>query len=65
MKIIDKIPIHKSPNWFKLLIAKFLIRCMSIDNLENDIVLYNALDLYIKTKTRPITSNPNYWINKK
>lgn len=59
------IPYHKFPRWFKLMVARVLIRCLSLEDLQNDIVLYNELNLWIKTKGRPTTSNPNYWVNKK
>jgi hypothetical protein len=60
MKILDKIPFSKSPKWFKILIAKILVRCLALENLNNDIVLYNELRLWITTEMRPTTSNPNY-----
>ena len=53
----------KSPYWFKIFLAKIFIRCLK--DLANDIVLYNELDLWIKTKSRPQTSNINWWINSK
>ena len=53
----------KSPMWFKIRIAKILLRCMDLNH--NDIILYNELRLWIDTEGRPTTSNPNYWINKK
>jgi hypothetical protein len=56
-----KITLNNSPMWFKLLIAKVLLRCMDLS--VNDIVLYNELKLWIDTQGRPTTSNPNYWIN--
>ncbi len=58
-----KINFSKAPKWFKLVIAKILLRCLSLANLQNDIVLYNELKLWIDTEMRPITSNPNYWID--
>jgi uncharacterized protein YfaT (DUF1175 family) len=33
------------------------------DEVKNDIVLYNELKLWVETKGRPTTSNPNYHIN--
>jgi hypothetical protein len=53
----------KSPYWLKMFMAKIFIRCLN--DLANDIVLYNELDLWIKTKARPTTSNVNWWINRK
>lgn len=64
MKLIDKIPFARAPHWLKMLTAKILYRMMSLENLQNDIVLYNELKLYIETDGRPTTSNPNYWKNK-
>lgn len=64
MKLLNKIPLYKSPMWLKLLVAKILIRMLTIDNLQNDIVLFNELNEWVRTKGRPTTSNPNYWINK-
>lgn len=63
-KILNKIPFYKSPFWFKLLLAKILIRTFKSGNMDNDIVLFNELNIWIKTKGRPLTSNPNYYINK-
>ena len=51
----------KAPFWVKRFIAKLFIRCLN--NLTNDIVLYNELNLWIETDARPQTSNPNHWIN--
>lgn len=48
---------------FKVFWAKVFIHMMSIENFQNDIVLHNELELWIKTNGRPTTSNPNYWIN--
>lgn len=59
------IPFYKFPKWFKLMVAKILLRCLTLENMENDIILYNELKLWIETKMRPTTSNPNYWTNKK
>jgi hypothetical protein len=52
--------------WFKIFWAKCLIRMLLGfgETYPNDIVLYNELRLWIETKGRPTTSNPNYWINK-
>lgn len=62
-KILDKIPFYKAPKCLKVLTAKVLYRMMTLENLQNDIVLFNELDVYIKTNGRPTTSNPNYWLN--
>ncbi len=53
----------KAPYWLKMFLAKLFVRCLK--DLANDIVLYNELDLWIKTKARPQTSNINWWINSK
>ena len=63
-KVLDKLPLGKSPGWFKLFIAKILVRMLTLENAHNDIVLFNELNLWIRTNMRPTTSNPNYWINK-
>lgn len=63
-KFLDSIPIYKSPKWFQIFIAKILIRTFKLIDLQNDIVLFNELRLWIETEGRPTTSNPNYWINK-
>lgn len=63
-KIIDRIPFYDAPFWFKKLIAKILIRCLSIGHFDNDIILYNELRKWIETDGRPTTSNVNYHINK-
>lgn len=64
MKKIIKNWLPVAPMRLKILIAKMLRGMMTIENMQNDIVLYNELELYIKTYGRPTTSNPNYWINK-
>jgi hypothetical protein len=52
--------------WFKLLWAKAFIRMFRGfgPTYVNDLILYNELKLWIETKGRPTTSNPNYWKNK-
>lgn len=52
----------KTPFWVKLFLAKIFIRCLK--KMDNDIVLYNELRLWIDTNARPTTSNINWWINK-
>lgn len=66
MKVLNRIPLYRVPMWFKLLWAKIFIRMFGGfgPTFENDIILYNELQLWIETKGRPTTSNPNYWINK-
>jgi hypothetical protein len=56
---------HNSPKWLKLLVARLLRRMLTINNWENDIILYTELNKWIDTEMRPTTSNSNYWINKK
>lgn len=51
----------KAPFWFKKFLAKLFVA--SLDDLTNDIVLYNELNLWIDTDGRPQTSNPNHWVN--
>lgn len=62
--IIDIIPFPKFPFKFKLFVAKILIRCLRVDKLPNDIILFNELTVWIETEGRPTTSNVNYHINK-
>lgn len=57
-----KIYYSKFPFWFKMMIAKILLK--SLKDMPNDIVLFNELKLWIDTEGRPTTSNPNYHINK-
>ena len=59
-----KINWSKSPMWFKMKIANIFIRMLKLEHLDNDIVLYNELRLWIDTNGRPTTSSPWYWINK-
>jgi hypothetical protein len=65
-KLLNKIPLHNLPMWFKLLWAKAFIRMFRGfgPTYVNDLILYNELKLWIETKGRPTTSNPNYWKNK-
>jgi hypothetical protein len=51
------------PMWFKLWWAKKFIHMFRLESLQDDIVLFNELRLWIETKGRPTTSNTNYWIN--
>lgn len=53
----------KAPFWFKKMIAKILLHCLRIEHLQNDIVLFNELKLWIETDGRPQTSNINHHIN--
>lgn len=61
-RVLDKLPLYKLPMWFKMLLAKILLRTMQLG--DNEIILFNELRLWIETGGRPTTSNPNYWINK-
>lgn len=61
---IYKLPWYKAPKWLKLFLAKILVRTLTMGDLENDIVLFNELNLWIDTDCRPQTSNINYHINK-
>lgn len=65
-KLLNKLPLYKLPFWFKLFWAKCFLRMFDGlgPNLPNDIVLYNELSLWIRTKGRPTTSNINYHLNK-
>lgn len=56
-----KINYAKFPMWFKIVVAKILLK--SLKDLTNDIVLYNELKLWIETEGRPQTSNINHHIN--
>ena len=53
--------VSRLPMGVKLFIGKIFIRCLK--DMENDIVLFNELTLWIETEGRPQTSNPNHWIN--
>lgn len=73
-KLFWKIPFYKLPFKYKLFTAKLLQHMMRGfgETFNNDIVLYvkisemkDELDLWIKTKGRPSTSNINYQINTK
>jgi hypothetical protein len=67
MKILDKIPLWRLPFSVKLFIAKVFIRTLRGfgPTYPDDCILYRELSLWIETKGRPTTSNPNYWINTK
>ena len=41
----------KTPFFIKMFLAKLLVRCLN--NLSNDIVLFNELSLWIDTKGDP------------
>ena len=60
-----KIPYYKMPKWLQIKIAKILLASFRTEDMQNDIVLFNELKLWIETKGRPTTSNPNYWVNSK
>ena len=62
-KLFWKIPFYNMPFKFKKFIAKILLHSFKSGNMPNDIVLYNELQLWIKTDGRPSTSNINYHIN--
>lgn len=64
---MKKLPLYKLPMWFKLLWAKAFLRMFRGfgPTFDNDIILYNELQLWIKKNGRPTTSNPNYWTNSK
>lgn len=64
MKKKFRINWSKSPWWFKKMIAKLLLRMFKVEHMENDMILYNELKLWIDTDGRPTTSNVNYHINK-
>lgn len=61
---LDKLRLHKAPMKLKIILAKAFIRTLSVGYLENDICLFNELNLWIETNGRPTTSNTNYWLNK-
>lgn len=60
-----KLPFHKLPFSVKMFTAKIFIRMLRGfgPTYNNDIILYNELNLWIETEGRPTTSNPNYHIN--
>ena len=66
-EILNKLPLYKLPMCIKIFWAKVFIRMFKGfgDTFDNDIILYNELNLWIKSNGRPTTSNINYWINKK
>jgi len=63
MKYFLKNLLPTSPGWFKVIVARFFIRMLSITNFKDDIVLFNELDIWINSKERPTQrsedENPN------
>ena len=52
----------RAPFYIKMFLCKMLKS--SLKDMENDIVLFNELNLWIDSSGRPQTSNPNYVVNK-
>ena len=63
---MNTLPLHRLPMWFKIWWAKQFLKMFRGfgPTFNDDIVLFNELELWIKTNGRPTTSNPNYWINQ-